>query len=60
MYLVLFKPQQGEKFTAYSFVEKEVLNTIPKDIIKLKKLLPLTEVPNKVEARILVEKYDKG
>lgn len=58
MYLVLFKPQQGEKTTAYSFVSKEVLATIPVEIIQSKKFIPTTLIPNKELAQIMVEKYD--
>lgn len=59
MYLVLFKPQNGEKTTAYSFVSKEVLANIPVEIIQFKKFMPTTDLlPSKELAQIMVEKYD--
>jgi len=54
MYLVLFKPQEGEKTTAYSFVED--LTLIPKEIILKKRKVNFDIVPSKEECAVLVEK----
>jgi hypothetical protein len=54
-YFVLFKRQKGQKTDAYSVVNEDTLNTIPKDIIKEVKEVPDTGIIEKADCKRWVE-----
>lgn len=55
MYFLTFKPLEGDKKTAYSFVDEDTYKSIPKKFIEKKVKLKLSEVPSKEVAEYLLK-----